>query len=110
MNSRKRAFTLAETCLVVCLVAILSSTAIPNLFGARDRAKSNSCIINLTQIDAAKEMLKVDKGLHDADVPLRSQLVPKYMRAFPECPAGGTYSINSIQNLPTCSVRGHQID
>jgi hypothetical protein len=28
---------------------------------------------------------------------------------FPVCPDGGTYSINSVDAVPTCSVAGHSL-
>jgi hypothetical protein len=68
----------------------------------------NTCINNLRMIDGAKQQwaLENDKSLEA--VPKQKDLLP-YLKdgVFPTCPDGGTYSINNVDSLPTCTVHDH---
>jgi TolA-binding protein len=68
----------------------------------------NTCINNLRLIEAAKQQWAMDNSKTDDDIPNALELLP-YFRddVFPACPAGGTYTINAVGVLPTCSVPGH---
>jgi chromosome segregation ATPase len=68
----------------------------------------NTCINNLRQIDGAKQQWALEKNKTLDAVPTARDLLP-YLKdgAFPVCPDGGTYSINSVDALPTCTVAGH---
>ena len=68
----------------------------------------NTCINNLREIDAAKQQWALEKNATLDAVPTVKDLLP-YLKngVFPACPDGGTYSINSVEELPSCSVPGH---
>jgi hypothetical protein len=68
----------------------------------------NACIANLRLIYAAKQAWALDKSKTDSDVPTEQDLLP-YLKGgvFPVCPTGGTYTINAVAQLPTCSIPGH---
>jgi hypothetical protein len=70
-------------------------------------AKKN-CISNLRAIDDAKQQWAADNNESGSAVPTEKDLLP-YLKdnAFPACPSGGTYSINRVDELPTCSIHGH---
>ena len=70
----------------------------------------NACINNLRMIDAAKQQWALEKSKNDDAVPSAHDLLP-YLTdgVFPVCPEGGTYSINAIGQLPTCSIPGHAL-
>ena len=71
-------------------------------------ADANACINNLRQIDAAKQQWALEKAKSATDVPTAEDLLPYFKDGiFPVCPDGGTYSINAISDLPTCSIQGH---
>jgi hypothetical protein len=67
-----------------------------------------ACIANLRLIYAAKQAWAIDKTKTDADVPTQQDILP-YLKGnvFPVCPAGGTYTIGAVGQLPTCSIQGH---
>jgi uncharacterized protein (DUF3084 family) len=68
----------------------------------------NTCVANLRQIEAAKQQWALEKGKNINDVPSQQDLTPYFKdNQFPVCPDGGTYAINSMGDLPTCSVSGH---
>jgi hypothetical protein len=68
----------------------------------------NTCINNLRQIDGAKQQWALEKNKTLDAVPTVKDLLP-YLKdgVFPVCPEGGTYAINSVEALPTCTVSGH---
>ncbi|HEV2318604.1 MAG TPA: hypothetical protein VGV18_02570 [Verrucomicrobiae bacterium] len=68
----------------------------------------SQCIANLRLIYAAKQVWALEKNKTDADTPTEQDLLP-YIKGgvFPICPSGGTYTIGSVAQLPTCSIPGH---
>ena len=85
-----------------------SSAAPPGPATAADAQRA--CINNLRLIDAAKQQWALENNKTAADVPTARDLLP-YIAAgfFPFCPAGGTYNINAVGELPTCSIPGHAL-
>jgi len=73
-----------------------------------EAAQRNACITNLRQIDAAKQQWALENSKSDEAVPGQQDLLP-YLKGnvFPTCPGGGTYTINNVGSLPTCSIPGH---
>jgi chromosome segregation ATPase len=70
----------------------------------------NTCINNLRQIDAAKQQWALEKNKTTDAVPTAQDLLP-YLKdgVFPVCPDGGTYTINAVGELPSCSITGHDL-
>jgi hypothetical protein len=85
--------------------------AIPNFVKARNTAMRNGCINNLRQIDNAKERWAL-KNKKDADaVPTEAELdafLKNKKISEMKCAKGGTYSINSVGQVPTCSIPTHE--
>lgn len=70
----------------------------------------NDCINNLRQIDGAKQQWALENNAAVDAVPTVKDLLPYFKgKVFPVCPAGGTYSINSVEEIPTCSIEGHAL-
>ena len=87
---------------------ILAAIAIPNFVKARATSQENACINNLRQLDAAKNEWALEKGKTATDVPTKADLLP-YLRSWPVCPQGGTYTIGTVGDKPTCSIPGHEL-
>ena len=70
----------------------------------------NTCINNLRQIDGAKQQWALEKNKAADAVPKVEDLLP-YLKdgIFPACPDGGTYFINSVEAVPTCTLPGHAL-
>ena len=87
----------------VAVVGMLSAIAIPNFVKARATSQQNACINNLRQIDARQKTMGAGKrqtGHRRSD---QEDLLP-YLRKWPVCPAGGTYTIGAVGEQPTCSI------
>ncbi|MFT5207208.1 MAG: prepilin-type N-terminal cleavage/methylation domain-containing protein, partial [Candidatus Omnitrophota bacterium] len=51
-NENNKGFTLVEIMIVVAIIGLLASIAIPNFVQARRTARTNACINNLRTIDS----------------------------------------------------------
>lgn len=106
LNRRNGGFTLVEIMIVVLIIGILLAIAIPNFIKARETSRTKSCVANLKQLDSAKEQFAMDMRRNTGDPCDMSDLVPTYVKRAPECPSGGTYTVNVIGTDPVCSVGG----
>jgi len=108
-NSRKAGFTLVEIMIVVAIIGLLAAIAIPNFVKARAASQKNACIANLKQIDGAKATWALEQKKGNTDTPGDSDLygTDKYIRTKPDCPGGGTYTMNDVMTKPSCSISDH---
>ena len=114
---KRKNFTLVEIMIVVAIIGLLAVIAIPNFIQARNKARRDSCISNLRQIDGAKEQVAIAKNYTETNTPTWSELVNAadptngYLKATPICRAGGIYAIHAIGINPTCdqSSIGHNL-
>jgi hypothetical protein len=67
-----------------------------------------TCLLNLRHIDDAKQEWSAENDAPDNALPTVADLLP-YLQGgiFPACPSGGTYSINAVDEVPTCSYPTH---
>jgi prepilin-type N-terminal cleavage/methylation domain-containing protein len=105
-TSRHSAFTLVEIMIVVAIIGLLAAIAIPNFIKAREASQRNACVANMKQIDGAKATWALEMKKVNSDTPTATDLYGPtlYIRDQPSCPAGGTYSINTVATKPTCSI------
>ena len=105
---RRKGFTLIEIMIVVLIIAVLLAIAIPNFLRARETSRAKSCSANLRQIETAKEQWAMDTKAGATDEPGAADLVDEYMKGtpdtLPECPSGGTYTIDTMSVRPSCDA------
>jgi hypothetical protein len=95
--------------LSIVMLPILAAIAIPNFVRAREVAQTNACLYNLRQIETAKQIWAADKKKDGTDRPTEQELAPHLKNRRLVCPAGGTYSINALNERPTCSIPKHSL-
>ena len=71
----------------------------------------NACINTLRQFDAAKQQWALEHNKTADALPTEQDIAP-YIKLdangyLPKCPSGGTYTLNAVGELPSCSVPGH---
>jgi prepilin-type N-terminal cleavage/methylation domain-containing protein len=103
LNLRRGGFTLVEIMIVVAIIGLLASIAIPSFVRARSTAQLNACMNNLRQLDGAKSQAALENRLDSgADV---SGVVELYLRGgVPSCPVGNVaYTLNLVGTRPECA-------
>jgi prepilin-type N-terminal cleavage/methylation domain-containing protein len=113
-SSRSAGFTLVEIMIVVAIIGLLATIAIPNFVRARLKAQESACINNLKQIDGAKQTWALENRASQASVPTIANVQPYLGRGTagtaPICPAdqansfATSYSLNDLQTTPTCLI------
>ena len=89
-------------------VGLMASIAIPSFERARYNSIEKACENNRRVIQFAKETWAIENGKMDNAQPTAADLDRYISGGFDsiQCPAGGTYEINSLDEEPYCSVHG----
>ena len=101
--SKQSGFTLVEIMIVVAIIGLLATMAIPNFIRARKNTNRNTCINNLRIIADAAQELRLEKPADPVDEahiqPYLGRQLPNGV--MPTCPIGGTYG--NFDTIPTCT-------
>jgi hypothetical protein len=93
--------------------AVASTTSSTSDSASAEVNQRNACINNLRQIDGAKNEFALEKGKANGTAVTEADIKP-YIKLdanenLPKCPAGGTYTIGKVGELPSCSIPGHAL-
>src|SRR3984885_368175 len=104
---RNGGFTLVEIMIVVAIIGLLATIAIPNFVRARLKAQQSACINNLRQLDGAKQTWALEAKASQTAIPVIATIQPYLGRGLtgtaPTCPAdqastfATSYSLNDLQ-------------
>jgi general secretion pathway protein G len=84
MSKAQRAFTLIELMVVMSIVALLLTIALPRYFGSLDKAKDVALQENLKVVRATLDKFQADKGRFPKD--LQELVDQRYLRSLPVDP------------------------
>ena len=93
--------------IVVAIIGLLASIAIPNFVKARGTAQKTACINNLRQIDGAKEQWALENKKGSGAVIDKAEVDSYIKGGAPSCPAGGSYTYGNVDEKPLCDIAGH---
>lgn len=94
-------FTLVEIMIVVAIIGLLATIAIPSFLNARVKSQRSVCVSHLRQISGAKDQFALT---HLGAAPAAMiDLVPEILKRLPQCPAGGSYTLGDMSTEPICS-------
>lgn len=109
--TRRSGYSLLELMIVVTLLAVLLSIAVPGFLKARDSARQTGCQENLVAIDNAVQRYVIDNNVR-GDLPLTITVLDLvgdngYLRYRPVCPSGGEYLLGTPDDYEpvTCTIR-----
>lgn len=105
-RTKLRGFTLVEIMIVVAIIGMLATIAIPNYVKSRGEAQRVTCLTNLQQIDGAVQSWAAETR-KDGDQAVTFNDIKGYLRNSVSCPSGGTtfadsYTLTTVDAKPTC--------
>ena len=105
-NIGRDAFTLVEIMIVVAIIGMLATIAIPSYARAREKAHATTCLANLRQIEGAVQLWgRENRQLSGA--PVKYTDIRPFLKHEVCCPAGGdtfadSYALTAVDEAPTC--------
>mgnify|MGYP000888464421 FL=1 len=108
-KQRQRGFTLLEIMVVIVILGILASLVVPNLMGNKEKADRQKAVSDITALENALDMYKLDNSLYPNTEQGLDALVTKptsqpeprnyrddgYIKRLPKDPWGNDYQLVS---------------
>jgi prepilin-type N-terminal cleavage/methylation domain-containing protein len=103
--NRMSAFTLVEIMIVVAIIGLLASIALPSWHRARENAQLNSIANNLRLLEGAKEQWALDNKKSTTDTVTTTDLTT-YLKnnSMPQPVVQETYVVGTVSQLVTADT------
>ena len=105
-GARRAGFTLLEIMIIVGIIGMLTSIAIPSIFKfTRDQVREKACLNNLRILNDAKQRAGMESSMTTGA--LTWEMLKPYFQTYPlKCSAGGEYQIGDINESAICTIHG----
>jgi type II secretory pathway pseudopilin PulG len=99
--------------IVVCIIGLLSTLAVPGMLRARVKGQESTCLDNLRLLDWAKQQWALENKSAPTSTPTPAELMPYLGRGagkLPICPADpshtftSSYTMNDCSTAPACQI------
>lgn len=105
-SARRAGFTLVEIMIVVAIIGLLATVAVPNFVKARTTAQKNVCISNLQKVEGAIQTWAMETK-QGPDSPVAYTDIAPYLKNSVVCPSGGrnfgdSYQLATVNDRPSC--------
>ena len=101
LNSRRGGFTLVEIMIVVAIIALLATIAVPNFLRARLRSQATACKQDLRMLDAAIEQYAIENNKVSTSAVAFADLKGYIKENSPLYSNGGTDTLGNTITLST---------
>ncbi|MGF1708082.1 type II secretion system major pseudopilin GspG [Enterovibrio baiacu] len=105
MQRRQQGFTLLEIMVVIVILGVLASLVVPNLLGNKDKADQQKAITDISALEGALDMYRLDNSVYPTTDQGLDALVTKptsspeprsyrqdgYIKRLPQDPWGNDY-------------------
>ena len=106
MRRRREAFTLLEVMIVVLIIGIIISIAVPQMITARATSARKGCQQAMRALDVAKAQWAADENIPEGAAVTMADLLPDLKRE-PKCPLDGVYNLGTVGTVTTCNIPDH---
>jgi hypothetical protein len=114
---RKRSILTISCALVFWILLAPVLIMLPSYFRAHGTGDINACLNNLRELQNAKEAWAKENRRLPTDIPTEIELYGAngtngFLHHKLVCPTGGKYTINAVNEMPTCSLadKGHKLE
>ena len=105
--NRNSGMTVVEATIVLAILLLLAAIAVPAFIQNAQKKRAAQCAMHLDAVASACRRYAAEERAYPTNL---SSLVPAYLRAVPQCPSGGSYSLGAADSSPPiCSIPGHHL-